>query len=72
MDKMAQKEVSSTRLSGYPDVMDVDQVSRFLGISTKTGYAMLRNGKIAYLKIGRSYRIPKNSLKRYLKSARQQ
>jgi excisionase family DNA binding protein len=57
-------------LKNYPDVMDIDQVSRFLGVSTKTGYAMLRNGKIAYLKVGRSYRIPKSSLKRYLKSAK--
>jgi excisionase family DNA binding protein len=67
--KQTMKE-SNAGLKDYPDVMDITQVSRFLGISTKTGYAILRNGGIAYLKVGRSYRIPKSSLKRYMKTAK--
>ena len=62
-------ENNNTTLKNYPDVMDINQVSRFLGVSTKTGYAIVRSGKIAYLKVGRSYRIPKSSLKRYMKTA---
>ena len=68
--KQIMTENNNTTLKSYPDVMDITQVSRFLGVSTKTGYAMVRNGKIAYLKVGRSYRIPKSSIKRYLKSAK--
>ena len=56
-------------LENQPDVMDINQMSSVLGISTKTGYAMLRNGEIAFLKIGRTYRIPKLKLLDYLGSA---
>ena len=38
-----------------------------LGVSTKTGYKLLKDGKIEYLKIGRAYRIPKAHILRYLK-----
>jgi len=63
-------ENNNTTLKSYPDVMDINQVSQFLGISTKTGYAMLHSGKIKYLKVGRSYRIPKSNLKRFMKTAK--
>ena len=56
-------------LKNLPDVMDINQVSDILGISSKTGYEMLKTGKIAYLKIGRSYRIPKAKLIDFLDSA---
>ena len=66
------KENSGTKrksLSEYPDVMDIEEISQVLGVSTKTSYAMLHEGKIAYLKVGRAYRIPKASLTNYLSSA---
>ena len=34
-------------------------MSQALGISTKTGYKLIRENKIESLKVGRSYRIPK-------------
>ena len=37
-----------------------------LGISTKTGYRLLREKKICCLKVGRAYRIPKAHLFTYL------
>ena len=46
-------------LKDYPDVMDIGQMCEALGVSTKTGYKLLKDGKIEYLKIGRAYRIPK-------------
>ncbi|HPF54745.1 MAG TPA: helix-turn-helix domain-containing protein [Clostridia bacterium] len=42
-------------------------MSAALGVSTKTGYQLLRNGEITCLKVGRSYRIPKAHLLTYLK-----
>lgn len=30
-----------------------------MGVSTKTGYGLLKSGKVASLKVGRAYRIPK-------------
>lgn len=55
-------------LKDYPDVMDIGQMCEALGVSTKTGYKLLKDGKIEYLKIGRAYRIPKAHILRYLKS----
>lgn len=54
-------------LKEYPDVMDIEQMCEALGISTKTGYKLLKDGKIEYLKIGRAYRIPKAHILHYLK-----
>ena len=51
----------------YPDVVTVEQMCEMLGgISTKTGYRILREGKICCLKVGRAYRIPKAHLFTYL------
>ena len=44
-----------------------DRLCEALGVSTKTGYKLLKDGKIEYLKIGRAYRIPKAHILRYLK-----
>lgn len=45
---------------------DIEQMCEILGISTKTGYALLKNGKVQHLRIGRFYRIPKAHLLTYL------
>lgn len=52
--------------SSYPDVVDVEQMSKMLGISTKTAYNLLRNGSIQHIKIGRTYKIPKASVLRFI------
>ena len=39
--------------------MNIEQMSQALGVSTKTGYGLLKSGKVACLKVGRAYRIPK-------------
>ncbi|MCI6227609.1 MAG: helix-turn-helix domain-containing protein, partial [Clostridiales bacterium] len=49
-------------LKDYPDVMSIEQMCEILSISTKTGYRILREGKICCLKVGRAYRIPKAHL----------
>ena len=51
----------------YPDVMDVGQVSKLLGVSTKTVYGLIRGGALPCMKAGREYRIAKVSVMRYLK-----
>ena len=53
-------------LRDYPDVLNIEQMCEILGISTKTGYALLKNGKVQHLRIGRIYRIPKAHLLTYL------
>lgn len=55
-----------TILKNYPDVMNIEQMCEVLGISTKTGYRLLKEGQIESLKVGRSYRITKVKILQYL------
>lgn len=50
----------------YPDVVDVEQMSEMLGISTKTAYKLLHENVIEYFKIGRKYKIPKLNILQYI------
>jgi len=52
----------------YPDVVDIRQLCEMLGIGVKTAYKLLRGGKIAHLKVGRAYRIPKCHIIAYLQN----
>ena len=61
------QEMYNTVLKAYPDVLTVEEMSRALGVSTKTGYRLVREQKIKTLRIGRSYRIPKANLLSYLR-----
>ena len=63
--KMGFSDVYRSVLKDYPDVLTVEEMSRALGISTKTGYKLIRENKIESLKVGRSYRIPKAHLLSY-------
>lgn len=54
-------------LKGYPDILTVDEMSNALGVSSKTGYQLLRENKVNHLKVGRAYRVPKAHLLSYLK-----
>ena len=45
-----------TLFKEYPDVVDVKTMCKMLGgISTKTGYKLLKENKIRFFKIGRSF-----------------
>ena len=61
------KDAYSVMLKHYPDVMNIEEMSRALGVSTKTGYKLIRTGKITAMKVGRTYRIPKVHLLAYLR-----
>ena len=51
----------------YPDVVTVEQMCEMLGgISTKTGYRLLKSGAIKSFVVGRRYRIPKLYIFEYL------
>ena len=56
-----------TEISRYPDILTVDEMSKALGVSTKTGYQLLRENKIEHLKVGRAYKVPKAHLLSYLR-----
>lgn len=50
----------------YPDIVSIDELCAMLGgISTKTAYKLLRDGKIHSVRVGRAYKIPKASVIAY-------
>jgi excisionase family DNA binding protein len=69
---LMEKEVTKEDIemfSDYPDVVDVGQMSEMLGISTKTGYKLLKENKIQHFKIGRTYKVPKYNILLFIKVA---
>lgn len=53
--------------SSYADVVDVKDVCAMLRVSKKKVYALLKEGKISYRKIGRVYRIPKEAVVKFIR-----
>ena len=61
------KQTKERMFSDYPDVVNVKQMCEMLGgIGMKTAYGLLQNGEIRYIKIGKSFKIPKVSIVEYL------
>ena len=66
------KDAYSVMLREYPDVMNIEQMSQALGVSTKTGYGLLKSGRGACLKVGRAYRIRRVHLLTFMKVMEQE
>ena len=64
--KISQEKACRIMLRDYPDIMNIEQVSQILGVSTKTGYKLIKDGELCCMKVGRTYRIPKVHLLEYL------
>lgn len=64
---MSFSDVYKEVLKDYPDILTVEEMSKALGVSSKTGYQLLRDNKIEHLKVGRAYRVPKAHLLSYLR-----
>lgn len=64
--KITKKDTYLVMFKEYPDVVDVEQMSEMIGISTKTAYKLLRENKIDHFKIGRTYKIPKLNILLYI------
>ena len=54
------------KLSEYPDVLTVNEISDFLGYGTETIYKWTRNGHLHFLDCIVGYRFPKTYLIRFL------
>ena len=59
--------MSRLSLEELPSVMTVDEVSSVLGICSKTCCKLIREKQLHGVKVGRSYRIAKSELFRFLK-----
>ena len=60
------KDSYSQMFAKYPDVVSVTQLGQMLHISERLAYRLIREGQIACLKIGRTYKIPKINVIKYL------
>ena len=52
-----------------PQIYHVKDLMALLSVSHNTAYALVRSGKIRTIKIGRTYKIPKDALDEYLGKA---
>ena len=46
----------------YPDIITVSQLAKMLNIGKSSAYALLQNGKIHHVKVGKKYIIPKTAV----------
>lgn len=51
----------------YPDVLTVKQAQEILGVGRVSVYDLIESGQIAAFRIGRIYKVPKQSLIQFLK-----
>jgi excisionase family DNA binding protein len=56
----------STPLADLPEMLRVDEASRWLGISKGLCYELCRTQQIQSVKFGRLTRVPKATLERYV------
>lgn len=66
---MAKKNASvyESLFKEYPDVLSIEQMAEMIGVSTKTAYKVVNDGKVDCIKVGRAYKIPKVNVMKYLK-----
>ncbi len=52
----------------YKDILSVEELCEILSIGKNTAYRLLQSGEIKAKRIGRVYKIPKESVRKYLKT----
>lgn len=50
-----------------PAVLRVKDLAALLSVSHNTAYALVRSGQIRSIRIGRTYRIPRDAVDEYLR-----
>ena len=53
-------------LDQYTDILTVEELCEVLGIGANAAYQMLNDGSIPAFRIGRRWKIPKESVKEYI------
>ena len=60
------KENYELMFTEYPDLVDIVQLRKMLGIGITLAYRLVRNNTIPSIKVGREYKIPKRNVIAYL------
>ena len=53
--------------NGFGDLLTVDEVCEALGIGRNTCYILLNNGDIKAFRCGRSWKVPKEAVEKYVR-----
>jgi excisionase family DNA binding protein len=53
---------SPRTLGDVPDLLKVDEVAAMLRVSKMTVYRLVHSGELAGVRVGRSYRIPRDAV----------
>ena len=56
----------NTLFESYPDVVNVDEIQQMLRIGKNAVYALLKDGAIKSIKVGKRYVVPKKSVIEFL------
>jgi excisionase family DNA binding protein len=65
-DRLSNNEPNSSIPMELPLVLRVEDLTQILSIGRNTAYELVRSGKIKSIRIGRSYRITRDSIAEYL------
>lgn len=60
------KENYEIMFTTYPDVVNIFQLKKMLGVGINLAYKLVRSKTIPSLKVGREYKIPKGNIIYYL------
>lgn len=63
---MKLKEIYTLMFPEYPDIVDIKQLQKMLGISRHLAYDLISEGTIRGVKIGNTFKIPKVNVIRYV------
>lgn len=58
--------VKTILLEHFPLVLHVKDLTQILSVSHNTAYNLVRSGEIRSIRIGRTYRIPREAVAEYL------
>lgn len=65
-DHLSNSETNGSIPTELPLVLRVEDLTQILSIGRNTAYELVRSGKIKSIRIGRSYRITRDSIAEYL------
>ena len=60
------KENYEIMFTTYPDLVNIKQLTKMLGIGITLAYKLVKNNTIKAIKVGREYKIPKRNVIAYL------
>ncbi len=66
MEPMASNNLYELMFTNYPDVVNVEELTKMLDIGITLAYRLVKKGIIQSLKVGRAYKIPKSHVISYL------